>query len=52
MCARSLVSESDESVRSVWGFSLPKNIHSASFLGQRLKVGGGPAISKGKKKNG
>ena len=46
---RCVSGKTDESVRSVWGPSLPKDVNSASFLGQRLLVGGGPAISKGKK---
>ena len=41
--------KTDESVRSVWGPSLPKNVYSASFLGQRLLVAAVPQFQKEKK---
>ena len=35
MSVRCVSGKTDESVRSVWGPSLPKNVYSASFLGAR-----------------
>ena len=46
---RCVSGKTDESVRSVWGPSPPKNVNSASFLGQRLLVAAVPQFQKEKR---